>query len=130
MVCFFERMHALRPFENVLMDLYDDALHMACALHIDRAGVMTYGTPDDVKRAVHTAAEAFDVKNGGAFFYVETDNGFPLENIRALLETIGEYRTEEKYLFRRIPILKKFLIRNMWTSGEYAGVLRDFTGSA
>ena len=50
----------------------------------------------DVKRAVHTAAEAFDVKNGGAFFYVETDNGFPLENIRALLETIGEYRTEEK----------------------------------
>ena len=72
------------------------SLHMACALHIDRAGVMTYGTPDDVKRAVYTAAEAFDVKNGGAFFYVETDNGFPLENIRALLETIGEYRTEEK----------------------------------
>lgn len=25
---FFERMHALRPFENVLMDLYDDALEI------------------------------------------------------------------------------------------------------
>lgn len=110
---FFERMHALRPFENVLMDLYDDALEinrladmlveyemeelrLMCAAGVD--GVQfgdDFGTPDDVKRAVHTAAEAFDVKNGGAFFYVETDNGFPLENIRALLETIGEYRTGE-----------------------------------
>lgn len=67
-------------------------LHLACALHIDRAGVMTSGTPEDVRRAVHTAAEVFDVKNGGAFFYVETDNGFPLENIRTLLQTIDLYR--------------------------------------
>ena len=65
-------------------------LGLACAIHVDRANVMTHGTPADVTRAVHAAAKAFDVMNGGAYFYVETDNGFPLENIRALLEAIGE----------------------------------------
>ena len=67
---------------------------LACAIHVDRANVMTHGTPADVTRAVHAAAKAFDVMNGGAYFYVETDNGFPLENIRALLEAIGAYREE------------------------------------
>ena len=69
-------------------------LGLACAIHVDRANVMTHGTPADVTRAVHAAAKAFDVMNGGAYFYVETDNGFPLENIRALLEAIGAYRKE------------------------------------
>ncbi len=157
---FFERMHALRPFEDVLMDVYDNGreinrladmlveyvmeelrltcaagvdavqfgddfgtsramllspevwpqltaydmpalaaklreLHLACAIHIDRANVMTHGTPEDVTRAVHAAAKAFDIMNGGAYFYVETDNGFPLENIRALLDAIGTYRKDQ-----------------------------------
>ena len=69
-------------------------LGLACAIHVDRANVMTHGTPADVTRAVHAAAKAFDVMNGGAYFYVETDNGFPLENIRAYLEAIGAYRKE------------------------------------
>ena len=69
-------------------------LGLACAIHVDRANVMTHGTPADVTRAVHAAAKAFDVMNGGAYFYVETDNGFPLENIRALLGAIGAYRKE------------------------------------
>ena len=69
-------------------------LGLACAIHVDRENVMTHGTPADVTRAVHAAAKAFDVMNGGAYFYVETDNGFPLENIRALLEAIGAYRKE------------------------------------
>lgn len=67
-------------------------LGLACAIHIDRAKVMTYGTPGDVSDAVRAAAAAFDVMHGGAYFYVETDNGFPLENIAALLHTIAEYR--------------------------------------
>lgn len=67
-------------------------LGMACAIHIDRANVMTRGTPQDVADSVHFWADTFDAYNGGAFFYVETDNGFPLENIAALLHTISEYR--------------------------------------
>ena len=70
-------------------------LHLACAIHIDRANVMTHGTPEDVTRAVHAAAKAFDIMNGGAYFYVETDNGFPLENIRALLDVIETYRKDQ-----------------------------------
>lgn len=67
-------------------------LGLACAIHIDRAQVMTNGTPDDVRKAVQHAAKAFDVQNGGSWFYVETDHGFPLENIQALLDSIQKYR--------------------------------------
>lgn len=67
-------------------------MRLACALHIDRAKIMTLGTPEEVRRAVHFAAKTFDIMNGGAMFYVEIDNGFPFENIAALIDTIGEYR--------------------------------------
>ncbi len=67
-------------------------LGLATAIHIDRAGVMTSGTPEEVEREVHRTAKAFDIMNGGSWFYVETDNGFPFENIRALLRAISEYR--------------------------------------
>ena len=53
-----------------------------------------YAVGDKAFKKPHAAAKAFDVMNGGAYFYVETDNGFPLENIRALLEAIGAYRKE------------------------------------
>lgn len=66
--------------------------HVACQVHIDRAGIMTAGTPADVERAVHGAVNNFDLKNGGGWFYIEIDNGFPIENIRALFKAIGEYR--------------------------------------
>ena len=29
---------------------------------------------------------------GGSWFYVEIDSGFPFENVQALIETIGELR--------------------------------------
>lgn len=65
---------------------------LACAIHIDRAGVMTRGTQDDVSRAVDAAVRAFNPMEGGSWFYVETDNDFPLENIRRLLSEIEKYR--------------------------------------
>ncbi|MEG0896718.1 MAG: uroporphyrinogen decarboxylase family protein [Ruthenibacterium sp.] len=71
---------------------YLKKLGLACALHIDRAEIMTHGTPQDVVCATRKTAQAFDIMNGGAFFYVETDNGFPFKNIEALLHTIAEYR--------------------------------------
>ena len=86
-------MNAVWPDELTAYDMEELAarlrrLGLACAILVDRANVMTHGTPADVTRAVHAAAKAFDVMNGGAYFYVERDNGFPLENIRALLEAI------------------------------------------
>ena len=32
------------------------------------------------------------LKDGGSWFYVEADNGFPFENLCALVETIGQWR--------------------------------------
>ena len=65
---------------------------MAVEIHTDRANVMTYGKPRDVKELVKREAEIFRVKEGGGFFHVEVDNGFPFENIEALCEAIMEYR--------------------------------------
>ena len=65
-------------------------LRLAVALHTDRANTMTFGTPEQVRALVRKEAEIFDVQNGGAWFYVEADNGFPFENLKALVETIRE----------------------------------------
>jgi hypothetical protein len=67
-------------------------LGLAVAIHIDRAHVMTHGTPDDVRAAVDAAAAAFRPQEGGSWFYVEIDNGFPFANIEALMESIRRYR--------------------------------------
>ncbi|HIS59470.1 MAG TPA: hypothetical protein IAC17_03390 [Candidatus Faecousia faecipullorum] len=81
---------AAYPMEEFARKLRD--YRLACAIHIDRAGIMTRGKPEDVRNAVKRAAEAFDITNGGAWFYVEIDNGFPFENIQALFESIAPYR--------------------------------------
>lgn len=65
---------------------------LAVAVHTDRARTMTYGTPDDVRRLVETEFETFRMAEGGSWFYVEADNGFPFENIRTLIETIRQWR--------------------------------------
>ncbi|MCL2813237.1 MAG: hypothetical protein FWD23_01410 [Oscillospiraceae bacterium] len=58
------------------------------ALHPDRAVTMTRGTPNDVKELVEKINETFKPKDGGSWFYIEADTGFPFENIRALVETV------------------------------------------
>ncbi len=65
---------------------------IAIALHPDRGDLMTRGTPDQVRRAVHELVETFQAAGGGAWLYVEIDSGFPFDNVRALIETIGELR--------------------------------------
>lgn len=67
-------------------------LGLAVELHTDRAKTMTYGTPAQVRELVRREAEVFRVMDGGAWFYVEADNGFPFENLEALVQTIAEYR--------------------------------------
>lgn len=65
---------------------------MAVALHPDRGELMTRGTPRDVRCEVSRLASLFDVFNGGAWFYVEIDAGFPFANVEALIESIGALR--------------------------------------
>lgn len=67
-------------------------LKLATALHIDRANLMTRGTPEEVSQTIERIAKTFAVDKGGSWFYVETDNGFPFENIQALLCAIARWR--------------------------------------
>ena len=68
------------------------SLGLAVAIHTDRARTMTYGTPDEVRELVLREFETFRMADGGSWYYVEADNGFPFENLRALVETIALFR--------------------------------------
>ena len=65
---------------------------LAVAIHTDRANTMTFGSPQEVRDLVKREFETFRVMDGGAWFYIEADNGFPYENLEALVTTIAEYR--------------------------------------
>lgn len=67
-------------------------LELAVAIHTDRARTMTSGTPQQVRDLVKREYDTFRMGDGGAWFYVEADNGFPYENIEALVETISQWR--------------------------------------
>lgn len=67
-------------------------MELAVEIHTDRANTMTFGTPAQVRELVKREFETFKMYEGGAWFYVEADNGFPYANIEALIETIAEYR--------------------------------------
>ena len=62
--------------------------NFSLAIHTDRGVAMTHGTADEVKELVGLENEIFKPKDGGAWFYVECDTGFPFENMKALVETI------------------------------------------
>lgn len=68
------------------------SLQLAVAVHTDRANTMTFGTPQQVSDLVKREYDAFRMGEGGAWFYVEADNGFPYENIEALVRTIAQWR--------------------------------------
>lgn len=67
-------------------------LNLAIMLHIDRAGIMTKGTPSQVKKEFNELINVFNPINGGAWLYVEIDNGFPFENIKQLMNCIYDLR--------------------------------------
>jgi len=77
-----------------LYDLHElkralDTYGFSIAIHTDRANIMTIGCPGDVREAVLLENEIFKPKDGGAWFYVEPDTGFPYENIEALVTAIS-----------------------------------------
>lgn len=63
-------------------------LKLALAIHTDRAVTMTSGSPEDVRALVEKEFEIFRPDKGGSWFYIEADNGFPFENIEALVKTV------------------------------------------
>ena len=67
-------------------------LELAVAIHTDRARTMTYGTPQQVRDLIKREYDTFRMGDGGSWFYVEADNGFPYENIEAQIETIARWR--------------------------------------
>lgn len=67
-------------------------LELAVAIHTDRANTMTHGTPAQVRDLVKKEYDTFRMGDGGSWFYVEADNGFPYENIEALVTTIAQWR--------------------------------------
>lgn len=88
--------HAVWPQVN----LYDaDALarrcrelNLAVEIHPERSHLMTRGTPKEIEEAIDRLVEIFRPQGGGSWFYVEIDNGFPFDNVKALFEVIGKYR--------------------------------------
>ncbi|MBQ4090250.1 MAG: hypothetical protein IJC56_10310 [Clostridia bacterium] len=67
-------------------------LELAVAIHTDRARTMTYGTPQQVRELIKREYDVFRMWEGGSWFYVEADNGFPYTNIEAQIETIAQWR--------------------------------------
>jgi uroporphyrinogen decarboxylase len=67
-------------------------LGLAVAVHTDRARTMTSGTPAEVRELVLREYETFKLADGGGWFYIEADNGFPYANIEALVRTIKDLR--------------------------------------
>jgi hypothetical protein len=68
------------------------SIEMAVYIHPNRAELMTHGTPDDIKRTMNEYIEAFRPQEGGSWFYIEIDNGFPYKNIEALVEVLAQLR--------------------------------------
>lgn len=63
-------------------------------VHTDRAVTMTHGTPQQVRDLVLREYDTFRMPAGGSWFYIEADNGFPYENLEALVNTVRELRGE------------------------------------
>ena len=70
------------------------SLGLAVAIHTDRAITMTHGTPQQVRDLVLREYDTFKMQDGGSWFYIEADNGFPYENLEALVNTVRELRGE------------------------------------
>lgn len=64
---------------------------IAIALHF-RGELMNFKTPAEIRKEVERTARIFDVENGGGWFYIEVDDGFPYENTKALFEAVDQIR--------------------------------------
>jgi len=87
---------AIWPQVN-LFDMKEFAAHcrsieLATAIHPERSHLLTNGTPEQIRRKMHEYNDIFRPQDGGSWFYLEIDNGFPWENIVAMVDVIKELR--------------------------------------
>ena len=68
-------------------------LHLAVAIHPERSLLMTFGKPDEIKKRILEYHEVFRPQDGGSYYFLEIDNGFPYENIVAMVEAVRELRS-------------------------------------
>ena len=68
-------------------------LKLAISIHPERSKLMTTGKPEEIRKRIYEYNEIFRPEDGGAWYYLEIDNGFPYENIVSMVETIRELRT-------------------------------------
>jgi hypothetical protein len=55
---------------------------------------MARATPGEVRSEVLRLKDEFRLAEGGGWFYVEIDSGFPWANVEALIEEVGRLRGE------------------------------------
>ena len=67
-------------------------LKMCINTDIDRQGVLSFGTPCEVKEYFHKLAYLIGSPDGGLMFSCECGSDTPLENIEAAMQVISEYR--------------------------------------
>ncbi len=65
---------------------------IAVYIHPDRQHLIPLGTPREIRNYVKAAARKYQKLGGGGIFYVEIENDAPFENVKALIESIHEYR--------------------------------------
>lgn len=60
---------------------------------IDRQGVLSFGTPEEVKEYFHKVAYLIGSNDGGLMFSCECGSDTPLENIEAAMQVIKDYQS-------------------------------------
>jgi uroporphyrinogen decarboxylase len=65
---------------------------MTLLAHLDRRGIMPFGTPAQVREEVARIVRLFGRREGGLIFYGEIDHDFPFANIEALFQAFYEMR--------------------------------------
>jgi uroporphyrinogen-III decarboxylase len=68
------------------------ARRLCISADIDRQGVMSFGSPADVKAYFHRLAMSVGGPEGGLMFSCETGSETPFENIEAAFQVVQEYR--------------------------------------
>ncbi len=63
---------------------------IAVDLDLDRQGVLTFGTPQDIRRHIQEAIDALACDDGGLLFRVELNPPVPLANIEVTFEALAE----------------------------------------
>jgi uroporphyrinogen decarboxylase len=77
----------------------DDYLSRVCSehriamyIHPDRQRLIPLGSPDEIRRRIREYAERYHALRGGGIFYIEMENDAPFENVKALIESVHDYR--------------------------------------